>query len=106
MNKIAFRGLAARKLRTVLTGVAVVLGVAMVTGTYIETDQIYKAFENITHQSVEGIDVVVTPEEEFTAQLGGSGFPTLDQDLVDQVKQVDGVQGAEGQISALGNLIV
>ena len=38
MTKFALRGLLGRKLRTVLTAFAIVLGVAMITGTYILTD--------------------------------------------------------------------
>ena len=69
MSTLALRGLAARKLRTALTAIAVMLGVAMITGTYIETDQIRRAFENITADTVSKLDVVVTPDEEFTASL-------------------------------------
>ena len=48
MTKLALRGLAQRKLRAALTAIAVLLGVAMIAGTYIETDQITHAFEDIT----------------------------------------------------------
>ncbi len=75
-EEAAVRSLAARKLRTVLSAVAVVLGVAMVSGSYIETDQIRNAFEGITEQSVEGIDVVVSPAEEFTPAFS-SQLPTI-----------------------------
>ena len=72
MTLVAIRSLAARRLRTALTSIAVLLGVAMVAGTLIETDQITNAFERITKQSVSGIDVVVTPEESFTASFGAA----------------------------------
>ena len=41
------RGLGARKLRTALTALAVVLGVAMISGTYVLTDTIDQAFAEI-----------------------------------------------------------
>ena len=63
MTKLAVRSLLARKLRTVLTSIAVLLGVAMVAGTLIETDEITRAFDDITAQSVEKIDVIVSPDE-------------------------------------------
>ena len=47
MTKVALRGLAGRKLRAVLTGIAIVLGVAMVSGTYILTDTINRAFTTL-----------------------------------------------------------
>ncbi len=48
----------------------------MVSGTYIETDQIRNAFGAITKESVAGLDVIVSPEEKFTASFG-SEPPTL-----------------------------
>ena len=76
MRRLVVRSVGARKLRTALSAIAVVLGVAMVSGSYIETDQIRDAFEGITEQSVAGIDVVVSPDEEFTASFS-SQLPTL-----------------------------
>jgi putative ABC transport system permease protein len=105
MTRLALRGLAARKLRTALSAVAVVLGVAMVVGTYVLTDQITAAFEDLSAESVEGIDVVVTPEESFTASFA-SEAPTLDASLANRVRDVDGVASAEGQLTALGSLVV
>ena len=105
MTKLAVRSLAARRLRTALTTIAVVLGVAMVAGTYIETDEIRNAFEDITEQSLEQVDVVVTPREEFTAQMAFE-MPTLNQDLVDRVARVPGVDAAQGEITTIGNLVV
>ena len=105
MTRLALRSLGARKLRTFLSAAAIVLGVAMVTGAYIETDQIREAFEGITEQSVEGIDVVVSPDKEFTAGFTGEA-PTMSAGLVRQVREVDGVAKAEGQLGALANLVV
>ena len=47
MIRVALRGLLGRKLRATLTAVAIVLGVAMVSGTYVLTDSIDRAFDNI-----------------------------------------------------------
>ena len=105
MTLVAIRSLAARRLRTALTSIAVLLGVAMVAGTLIETDQITNAFERITKQSVSGIDVVVTPEESFTASFGAAPG-TLDAKLERQIRQVDGVAGARGELTAFGQMIV
>ncbi len=105
MTRLALRGLGARKLRTALTALAVLLGVAMVSGTYIETDQIRNAFEGITRQSNEGIDAVVTPTEAFSGQFS-SELPTLDGRIVERIERVPGVDAAEGQLSALGKLVV
>ena len=47
MTRFAIRGLLSRKLRTALTAIAIVLGVAMISGTYVLTDSIDQAFDRI-----------------------------------------------------------
>ncbi len=54
MITFAVRGLLGRKLRTVLTAVAIVLGVAMVSGTYVLTDSISNAFDAIFTETYRG----------------------------------------------------
>jgi len=60
MKRVALRGLLARKLRSALTAVAIVLGVAMVSGTLVLTDTIDKAFDSIFSSSYEQTDAVVS----------------------------------------------
>ena len=47
MTAFALKGLLTRKLRTALTAIAIVLGVATVSGTFVLTDSIDKAFDAI-----------------------------------------------------------
>ncbi len=47
MIAIALRSTGQRKLSTALTAIAILLGVAMIAGTYIQTDQIRAAFDDI-----------------------------------------------------------
>ena len=49
MTQVALRGLLGRKLRAVLTAFAIVLGVAMVSGTFVLTDTIKAAFSDSVH---------------------------------------------------------
>ena len=60
MTSVALRGLAGRKLRAFLTALAIVLGVAMVSGTYVLTDTIKSAFDQIFAGSYENTAAVVT----------------------------------------------
>src|SRR5581483_9929695 len=60
MIRVALAGILGRKLRTVLTAFAVVLGVAMVSGTFVLTDSIQKAFNFINTEVRAGSDVVVS----------------------------------------------
>ena len=59
MIRVALAGLLGRKLRTALTAFAVVLGVAMVSGTLVLTDSIDKAFNFIFTDVRKGSDAVV-----------------------------------------------
>ena len=47
--KVALKGLLGRKLRALLTAFAIVLGVAMVSGTYVLTDTIKNGFDSDLH---------------------------------------------------------
>ena len=59
MLRVAMRGLLARKLRTVLTGFAVVLGVAFVAGTFVFTDTIDASFKDLFERAHKGEDVSI-----------------------------------------------
>ena len=59
MRRVAIRGLLARPLRTVLTALAIVLGVAMVSGTYVLTDTIERAFNGIFSSSYKNTSAVI-----------------------------------------------
>jgi putative ABC transport system permease protein len=99
MFALAIRGLTVRKLRGVLTALAVFLGVAMVAGTLMLTDSVTSAFDNIFAEANAGVDVSIRPE---LAVEGGFDTPqagtALPADLVDQVEAVDGVEQADGVI--------
>lgn len=47
MLRLGLKNLAARKWRTVMTAIAVVFGIALVSGTYVLTDTTNEAFDEI-----------------------------------------------------------
>ena len=59
MLRITLRNLRAHKLRLLLSGLAVVLGVAFVAGTYVFTDTLSKTFDDLFTSTVS--DVELTP---------------------------------------------
>jgi putative ABC transport system permease protein len=97
MTKLVLRGLAARKVRAFLTALAVLLGVAMIAGSYVLTDTINKSFERIFEQGEKGIAVEVTPHETIknSDQVSPPPFP---ESLLAKVRRVDGVRLAVGGI--------
>jgi len=56
MTAITLRGLWTRKLRAGLTALAVLLGVMMISGTYVFTDTINHSFDRIFDTANKGVD--------------------------------------------------
>jgi len=97
VTRLALRGLAARKLRTSLTVIAVLLGVTMIAGTFVLTDTIQKAFDDIFTSQTKGADVVVTGK---TAVKTDFAQPRpLDEALLAKIKQIPDVRQVAGQIN-------
>ena len=71
MISFTLKGLLTRKLRTALTAIAIILGVATVTGTFVLTDSIDKAFNSIFTDVYQNTDATITPESPF--DTGDSG---------------------------------
>ena len=86
LTRVALAGLLGRKLRAALTAIAIVLGVAMIAGTFVLTDSIDNAFNSIFSDVRQGSDVVVSGKSAFDLSDGGSGVtaPTLDERLLDE----------------------
>lgn len=99
MIKVALRGLAGRKLRAVLTAIAIVLGVGMISGTYILTDTINSAFKTLFTESYAGTDAIVTGKG-LDISIDGEAPPSppVDASLLETVRGVDGVALATGSI--------
>jgi len=95
--KVALKGLGARKLRTALTGFAVVIGVAFVAGTFVFTDTIDASFKDLFERTQKGTDVSVQArlavEEDFAQP------PTMASDTLARVQSVPGVEEAFGSVS-------
>ena len=101
MTKFALKGLLTRKLRTVLTALAIVLGVAMISGTFVLTDSIDSAFDQIFTDVRQGSNVVISGKSAFDLSDGsGVTDPTLDESLLDQVRALPDVAQAEGSVDS------
>jgi putative ABC transport system permease protein len=101
MTKFALRGILGRKLRTVLTAFAIVLGVATVSGTYVLTDSIDKAFSSIFTTSRQGSDAVISGKSAFDLS-GDSGVtaPAFNDSLLGKVRALPDVAVADGQVNS------
>ena len=104
--KVALRGLLGRKLRTVLTALAIVLGVSMVTGTYILTDSINRAFSGIFETIYSGTDATITGKSAFDlASDSSSTAPPFDESLLARVRALPDVADAVGGVGGEAHLI-
>ena len=96
MTAATLQGLWGRKLRTALTALAIVLGVAMISGTYVLTDTITKAFDGLYEDSYKGTSAVISGKE--VVKNAASGKATVSESLVKQVRELPGVATAAGAV--------
>jgi putative ABC transport system permease protein len=106
VTTFALRGILGRKLRTVLTAIAIVLGVALVCGTYVLTDSFTEAFHNIFTATYKNTDAVVSGKAAFSlSNQNGSTEPSFDESLLPKVKTLPVVAAALGGVSGDAHLI-
>ncbi|WP_433617110.1 ABC transporter permease [Dactylosporangium sp. CA-139114] len=109
MLKATIKSLLSRKLRLVLSGLAVVLGVMFVSGAFVLTDTLGRSFDSLFASVFSGTDVQVSKK----APLAGGGFDGPEQaatgmpaDLVDTIRSVPGVAGVTPQAAAAGARVI
>jgi putative ABC transport system permease protein len=103
MLTVALKGLAGRKVRASLTAIAIVLGVAMISGTYILTDTIKNGFDTIVTNSYKNADVIISGEAAFKNTEGnGVEAPTFSEQLLPKVKALPDVAAAAGSVTSDG----
>jgi putative ABC transport system permease protein len=103
MIRVALKGLGGRKLRGALTTLAVVLGVAMVSGTYVFTDTIEKAIDTLLTDAYTGSDAVVSARD--VVDLPAGDRATVPAWLVDEVRALPEVDAVSGGIVDAARLI-
>jgi len=103
MTALTLRGLFARKARALLTGLAVLLGVAMISGTFVFTDTISNTFDKVFETANDGVDVVVSGRSEFDTETGPVA-EEIPESLVQRVKKVPGVAVAAGSVEDFASI--
>jgi putative ABC transport system permease protein len=107
MTRIALKSLAARRLRTALTALAIVLGVAMVSGAFTITDTMRGAADSLSSAAYDGTDAVVEARTSFAVDAGDwtAKRPTVDGSVLAQVRAVPGVGVAAADITDEAKII-
>ncbi len=107
MTRVALRGLLGRKLRAVLTAFAIVLGVAMVSGTFVLTDTIKAAFTTVFTTVYQNTDAVISGKSAISSSNNGNAptTPSLPASLLPRVQALPSVALASGGISDSAQLV-
>ncbi len=102
MLSLTLREMRAHARRLMGTSLAVVLGVAFLTGTLVLASTLRSNFDDLFTEVNAGTDVVVRNATDL-----GMDAPRglIDRSLVDEVAQVDGVAAAEPVVSGFGQLL-
>jgi putative ABC transport system permease protein len=102
--KAVWKGLLAQKLRLALTGLAIVLGVGFVAGTYVLTDTMNRAFDDLFADVTKGVDAYVSAR-------GGTQSPTsfspkaVPEALLEKVSRIEGVESARGSVQGFAQIV-
>ncbi|HWN21041.1 MAG TPA: FtsX-like permease family protein [Gaiellaceae bacterium] len=105
MIGVALRGLLGRKLRAVLTGFAIVLGVAMISGSYVLTDTLSKSFDSVYDESYAATDAIISSKQAIETDDGETEAPAFSAAVLREVESLPGVRVAQGSIEDEARLI-
>lgn len=104
MFRATLKHLAARKLRLLSTGIAVILGVAFMAGTLVLTDTIGRTFDNLFADVNAGVDAYVRSDQVVEGEMDDHR-QRLDAGIVTTVTEVDGVAAAEGTVQGYAQIL-
>ena len=70
MWRLTWRGLLSHWLRFVMTAMAIILGISFLVGSFVITDTIRAAFDDLFAQTTKGTDAVLRYEAQFKSDFG------------------------------------
>lgn len=108
MLRATFKGMLQRKLRLLLSGLAVILGVMFVSGAMILTDTLTRSFEQLFAGVYEYTDVQVHGEPKVElSEFEGEEVPTpIPAGTVADIQRLDHVAAATGLVEADGAQLI
>ncbi|OPG05348.1 ABC transporter [Streptomyces sp. GKU 895] len=99
MFRTALRNVLAHKARLLMTVLAVMLGVAFVSGTLVFTNTISDAYQNSSAKGFDQVDVAVRPDYQESKGNKVGTTPELTQALLDKSAKTPGAASAIGVVS-------
>ena len=105
MIGVALKGLLGRKLRAALTAFAIVLGVAMISGSFVLTDTLGQSFDGIYEESYKATDAVVSSKQAIKTGDGDTEAPAFSADVLHKIESLPGARVVQGSIEDEARLI-
>ena len=107
MWKVSIKGLLAHKLRLVLTGIAIVLGVTFISGTFVLTDTLHNTFTlcSATSTRTSTSRYGARPSSTTTKVAVAAVRKPIPQSILTTVRHVPGVSYAEGTVSGYAQFV-
>ncbi len=102
MLRVTLRSVWDHKRRLISTIVAIVLGVAFMSGTFVLTDTLDRVFDDLFATANEEVATQVQGTVLFSDPLGGDQRALLDPSVLDAVRAVEGVAGAAPFVGTIG----
>ncbi|MEV7243232.1 FtsX-like permease family protein [Streptomyces sp. NPDC093248] len=99
MFRTALRNVSAHKARLLMTVLAVMLGVAFVSGTLVFTNTISDAYQKSSAKGFDQVDVAVRPEYQDSKGDRVGKTPELTQALLDRAAKAPGAASATGVVT-------
>ena len=92
MFKATFRSMLGHRLRLVLTGLAIALGVAFMSGSFVFSSTLTRSLDALFTQASAETDVQVTHAIPGGSTITGSGAKPVPSALLATIKTVSGVE--------------
>ena len=105
MFRLALKMTLARKGRLVLTSLAVILGTAFLSGTFVFRDTINQTFDRLFADVFRDVDAYVRSTTFLELDFGGEQRAATPISVIDAVRRVPGVVSATGDIQAFARVI-
>lgn len=101
MFRTALRNVLAHKARLLMTVLAVMLGVAFVSGTLVFADTLSNAFRNQSAKSYDNVAVAITSHADPD---NAKEEPGISRKTLDKISAVDGVDAAYGRVEGFAGV--
>jgi putative ABC transport system permease protein len=105
MYALALKSILAKKLRTFSTALAVVLGIAFLSGTLVFTDTIRRSFDDLFADVFDTTDVYVRSSTEVDLGFGQTQRGRMPADVADAVREVEGVADIQPVVQGYAQLV-